>query len=59
MAPGPVLPPEDASLAEPAGPVPLAVRSLPADVADAVLYLCRAVTVTGQVLFVDGGQHLL
>lgn len=59
VAPGPVLPPEDAALAEPAGPVPLAVRSLPADVADAVLYLCRAVTVTGQILFVDGGQHLL
>ena len=33
-------------------------RTLRSDVADAVAYLARAVTVTGQVLYVDGGQHL-
>ena len=59
VAPGPVLPPEGADLAEPGGPTPLAIRSTPGDVAQAVSYLARAVTVTGQVLYVDGGQHLL
>ena len=59
VAPGPVLPPADADLSEPAGPTPLAIRCLPRDVADAVLYLARAVTVTGQILYVDSGQHLL
>ena len=59
VAPGPVLPPADTDLSEPAGPTPLATRCLPRDVADAVLYLARAVTVTGQILYVDSGQHLL
>ena len=59
VAPGPVLPPEDADLAEPAGPAPLAIRPLPADVAAAVVYLAGAPTVTGQTIFVDSGQHLL
>jgi NAD(P)-dependent dehydrogenase (short-subunit alcohol dehydrogenase family) len=30
----------------------------PDDVADAVLYLVRAEYVTGEVLLVDGGEHL-
>ena len=59
VAPGPVLPPDGDGLGEAAGPTPLAIRSTPGDVADAVCYLARAVTVTGQVLYVDGGQHLL
>ena len=59
VAPGPVIPPDGDGLEEPAGPTPLAIRSTPGDVADAVAYLARAVTVTGQVLYVDGGQHLL
>lgn len=57
IAPGPVLAP--ATVSEAAGPMPLAVRCLPSDIAQAVLYLARAMTVTGQVLFVDSGQHLL
>jgi NAD(P)-dependent dehydrogenase (short-subunit alcohol dehydrogenase family) len=32
--------------------------SLPADIAQAVLYLARAGAVTGTTLLVDGGQHL-
>lgn len=59
VAPGPVLAPEDAAMTEYAGPLPLAVRCLPSDVADAVIYLCGAMTVTGQVVYVDSGQHLL
>ena len=59
VAPGPVLPPADADLAEPAGPSPLAIRPLPADVAAAVAYLARATAVTGQTIYVDSGQHLL
>jgi NAD(P)-dependent dehydrogenase (short-subunit alcohol dehydrogenase family) len=59
VAPGPVLPPDDADLAEPAGPAPLAIRPLPADVAAAVVYLAGATTVTGQTIYVDSGQHLL
>ncbi len=59
VAPGPVIPPVSPELMEYAGPMPLAVRCIPSDVADAVIYLARAVTVTGQVLYVDSGQHLL
>ena len=57
VAPGPILPPEGFS--ELAGPMPLAVRCIPADIAQAVIYLALAATVTGQTLFVDSGQHLL
>ena len=59
VAPGPVLPPADADLAEPAGPSPLAIRPLPADVAAAVVYLAGTAAVTGQTIYVDSGQHLL
>ena len=46
-------------LAEPAGPSPLAIRPLPADVAAAVVYLAGTTAVTGQTIYVDSGQHLL
>lgn len=59
VAPGPVLAPDSPDLLEPAGPMPLAVRCLPADVVDAVLFLAKTVAVTGQVVYVDSGQHLL
>ncbi len=59
VAPGPVLAPENPDLSESAGPMPLAVRCLASDVASAVVYLCGAMTVTGQIIFVDSGQHLL
>ena len=57
VAPGPVLSPE--GMSELAGPMPLAVRCIPSDIAQAVIYLARATTVTGQILYVDSGQHLL
>lgn len=61
VAPGPVLPPPGsaASVRELAGPVPLEATPTPGQVAEAVLFLLRAESITGQTLFVDGGQHLL
>lgn len=38
--------------------MPLEHNASPEDVADAVLWLARARSVTGQVVFVDGGAHL-
>ncbi|AKJ64123.1 SDR family oxidoreductase [Kiritimatiella glycovorans] len=58
VAPGPVLAPSSGG-AEPGGATPLRRRPEIADIADAVLYLAGARAVTGQTLFVDGGQHLL
>jgi NAD(P)-dependent dehydrogenase (short-subunit alcohol dehydrogenase family) len=58
IAPGPVLPPPVGAPREPAGAVPLGRRPTEQDIVDAALYLIRARAVTGQILFVDGGQHL-
>jgi NAD(P)-dependent dehydrogenase (short-subunit alcohol dehydrogenase family) len=60
VAPGPVLPPPGGArrVKEPAGSIPLGRRPSPEDVADAVLFLIRSKSVTGQTIFVDGGQHL-
>lgn len=41
-----------------AGMMPLARMSAPEDIAEAVSYLARAHSVTGQTLFVDGGAHM-
>ena len=57
VAPGPVLPPE--GVHEPAGETLLSSRPAPEDVASAVLYLLGAESVTGTVIPVDSGQHLL
>ena len=62
VAPGAVLPPPGKGteyLRDLAGPVPLQKQITPADVAAAVLALLQADAVTGQIYFVDGGQHLL
>ncbi len=59
VAPGLVLPAEDmsgADLARMIGRIPLSRSGTPEDVAEAVLYLCRAPFVTGQELVVDGGR---
>ena len=61
VGPGPTLPsvhqrPED--FAAEAGNVPLERRATPDEIAEAVLYLVRAPSVTGQMIAVDGGQHL-
>ncbi len=62
VAPGPVLLPEDASGEAERDAVAeltaLGRVGSPEDVADAVLYLARADYVTGEILRVDGGQHL-
>jgi NAD(P)-dependent dehydrogenase (short-subunit alcohol dehydrogenase family) len=62
VAPGPVLPPPPTSggaSAEKAGALPLERRPLPQDVADAVVFLLENDAITGQVIFVDSGQHLV
>ena len=56
VAPGPVLAPE--GVREAAGDLPLGRRPTPEDVARAVAFLAESEAVTGQILFVDGGQHL-
>ena len=61
VAPGAILSPPgegEAYLARLAEQIPLKRHGEPADVAEALLYLLRAEFVTGQVLFVDGGEHL-
>lgn len=62
VAPGPVLlPPDENSTAHrqaAAGRTVLGRVGTPEDVADAVLYLAGAHYVTGEIIRVDGGQHL-
>lgn len=62
VAPGAVLPPPqdaDNPAWESAGTIPLEKRPTPEQIADTVIYLLTADSVTGQTLFIDGGQHLL
>jgi NAD(P)-dependent dehydrogenase (short-subunit alcohol dehydrogenase family) len=62
VAPGAVLPPPGKGsqyLHDHAGRIPLNQRISPQDVAAGVVALLRLEGVTGQTLFVDGGQHLL
>ena len=62
VAPGPILPPPGHGadyLRDHAGPVPLDKTFAPQDIADAVLFLVGNDNLTGQILYVDGGQHLL
>jgi len=61
VAPGPVLPPEpgdEHTAHEPAGRFLLSHRPTPRDVAEAVVFLLAADGITGQIIFVDSGQHL-
>jgi NAD(P)-dependent dehydrogenase (short-subunit alcohol dehydrogenase family) len=61
VAPGSSLPSADETEAEfmrAHRATPLGRTSTPEDVADAVLFLLRAQAITGEVLTVDGGQHL-
>lgn len=59
VAPGAVLPPTDTAAREAAGEFPLSARPTVSQVAAAVRFLLEAESTTGQILFVDGGQHLL
>jgi len=61
VAPGAILPPPGASgagMAQLAAQSPLGRNPRPDEVADAVVFALRADSMTGQILFVDGGQHL-
>ncbi|MEX2606057.1 MAG: SDR family oxidoreductase [Kiritimatiellia bacterium] len=64
VAPGAILPPpgkEDQAdyLEAHGGRAPLDHRCTPGDVASAVCFLFTAPAITGQILYVDAGQHLL
>jgi NAD(P)-dependent dehydrogenase (short-subunit alcohol dehydrogenase family) len=61
IGPGPTLPSvhqTPAMFQAEAAHVPLERRAEPADIVGAALYLIDAATVTGQMIAVDGGQHL-
>jgi NAD(P)-dependent dehydrogenase (short-subunit alcohol dehydrogenase family) len=61
VGPGPVLPNQLEGIAgfeKEAAAVPLGSSVTPDEIADAVLYLVHARSVTGQMVAVDGGQHL-
>lgn len=59
IAPGPVLIPAKNSEREKAGKIPLGKRPTSANVADALIFLLQNDSITGEIIFVDGGQHLL
>jgi pteridine reductase len=62
VAPGPILPPPGISLKsvhELAGNIPLEQFPATEHIAESALFLLQAESITGQVIFVDGGQHLL
>lgn len=61
VAPGPTLPSprqSDAQFSAQAASVPLGQGPAPEDIAEAVLYLAGARSVSGVTIAVDGGQHL-
>ncbi len=61
VAPGTVLSPvkEASAPKDPAGPVPMGEQCGPDDVGASVVFLLKSDFMTGQTLFVDGGQHLV
>ncbi len=61
VGPGPVLPngPQgEAAFAREVAGIPLGHSVSPEEIADAVAYLAAAKSVTGQMIAVDGGQHI-
>jgi pteridine reductase len=62
VAPGLILPPpgkDESYLEELAQAIPLKRHGGTRDIADAVLYLVKNDFVTGQIIYVDGGRHLV
>jgi pteridine reductase len=62
IAPGLILPPpgqDDHYLDRLSQTVPLKRRGYPADISRAVLYLLSNDFITGEVLYIDGGRHLM
>lgn len=61
VAPGPVMAPpglEHLQMKTTLQKVPLGRKVEPADIADSVLFLANCRSITGTILYVDGGQHL-
>ena len=62
IAPGNLLPPPGTSTNDwrhHAGPVPLEIQCSEQDIVQALLYLLDSQVLTGQVIFVDAGKHLM
>lgn len=62
VAPGLILPPDDKKsdyLDRLAKHIPLKRKGEPADIAKAVQFLLENTYITGQTIFVDGGEHLI
>jgi hypothetical protein len=62
VAPGLILPPEGKDytyLEQKKDTVPLKKYGSPSDIVETVLFLLRSDFVTGQVIYVDGGKHLI
>ena len=59
MAPGPVLIPTKGSERDKAGKIPLGKRPAMSALADTLIFLLQNDSITGEIIFVDGGQHLL
>jgi NAD(P)-dependent dehydrogenase (short-subunit alcohol dehydrogenase family) len=63
VGPGAILPPPEIDdpdyLTQHGGKAPLTHRCTPEDIASAVLFFFTQPAITGQVLFIDAGQHLL
>lgn len=62
VAPGLILPPPGKGqdyLEKLAETVPLRRHGSPRDIADAAIYLLKSDFITGQVIYVDGGRHLM
>ncbi len=59
VSPGPVLVPVAPEAKEPAGEIPMVTRCIPSDIVSAVLFLAASMSITGEIIHVDGGQHLL
>jgi pteridine reductase len=62
VAPGLILPPagkDEHYLDQLAQSVPLKQHGKPRDISDAILYLLKSDFVTGQIIYADGGRHLM
>jgi pteridine reductase len=59
IAPGPVLVPAKSSEREKAGEIPLERRPTIANIADTLIFLLQNDSITGEIIFADGGQHLI
>jgi len=59
VAPGAALLPVTATGREPAGSALLGKQCTPEQIAEAVVFLLASPSITGQILYVDGGQHLV